>query len=77
MFIDLTYLHLYNNEFNDEEPNEDDIEKPWVVNMGEFLTLGDTFPNVERKKNHNQPSMSPWKELLLKWVMLCQKSSMK
>jgi len=27
MFADFTYLHLYNNEFNDE-PNEDDIEKP-------------------------------------------------
>ncbi len=54
MFIDLTYLHLYNNEFNDEEPNEDDIEKPWVINMGEFLTLGDTFPNVEKKKNQKQ-----------------------
>ncbi len=28
MFANLTYLHLYNNESNDEEPNEDDIEKP-------------------------------------------------
>jgi hypothetical protein len=26
--------------------------------MGEFLTLDDTFPNVERKKDHNQPSIS-------------------
>jgi hypothetical protein len=26
--------------------------------MGELLTLDDTFPNVEGKKNHNQPSIS-------------------
>ncbi len=31
MFVDLTYLHLYDNEFDDEEPNEDDVEEPWVI----------------------------------------------
>ncbi len=30
MFVDPTYLHLYDNESNNEEPNEDDIEEPWV-----------------------------------------------
>ncbi len=58
MFANLTYLHLYDNEFNDEEPNEDDIEEPWVFNMGGLLTLDDTSPNVEGNKNHNQPSIS-------------------
>jgi hypothetical protein len=58
MFADLSYLHLYNNESNDEKPNEDDIEEPWVVNMSELLTLDYTFPNVEGKKDHNQPSIS-------------------
>ncbi len=58
MFADLTYLHLYDNESNDEEPDEDDIEKPWVVNMGELFTLDDTSPNVEGEKGHNQPLIS-------------------
>jgi len=58
MFVNLTYLHLYNNESNDEELDEDDIEKPWVVNMGQLLTLNDTSPNVEGNKGHNQPLIS-------------------
>jgi hypothetical protein len=58
MFGNFTYLHLYDNESNDEEPNEDDIEKPWVVNMGELLTLDDTSPNVEGENAHNQPLIS-------------------
>jgi hypothetical protein len=58
MVADLTYLHLYDNESNDEEPNEDDIEEPWVVNMGGLLTLDGISPNVEGEKDHNQPSIS-------------------
>ncbi len=54
----LHILHLYDNEFDDEELDEDDIEKPWVVNMGELLTLDDISPNVEREKAHNQPLIS-------------------
>jgi hypothetical protein len=33
MFADLTYLHIYDNESDDEEANEDHYEKPWVVDM--------------------------------------------
>jgi len=58
MFVDLTYLHLYDNEFDDNEPNEDDIEKPWVFNMGGLLTLDYISPNVEGNKDHNQLSIS-------------------
>jgi hypothetical protein len=50
---DLTYLHLYDNESNNEEPNEDDIEETWVVNMGGLLTLDGTSPNVEGEKDQN------------------------
>jgi hypothetical protein len=46
----LQTLHLSDNEFDDDEPNEDDSEKPWVVNMGELLTLDDTSPNVQGEK---------------------------
>jgi hypothetical protein len=58
MFVDLTYLHLYDNEFDDEEPNEDNVEEPWVFNMGGLLTLDDISPNVEGNKDDNQPSIS-------------------
>ncbi len=58
MFMDLTYLHLYDNKFTDEEPNEDDVEKPWVFNMGGLLTLDDISPNVEGNKDHNQHLIS-------------------
>jgi hypothetical protein len=33
MFVDLTYLHIYDNESDDEEADEDHFEKPWVINM--------------------------------------------
>ncbi len=58
MFVDLTYLHLYDNKFNDKEPNEDVVVKPWVFNMGGLLTLDDISPNVEGNKDHNQPLIS-------------------
>jgi hypothetical protein len=58
MFTDLTYLHIYDNEFDDEEVDEDHFEKPWVVDMCELMRPDDTFPNVEKEKNHNQPSNS-------------------
>jgi hypothetical protein len=38
MFTDPTYLHLYDNEFNDEEPKANCIENPWVVNVGGLIT---------------------------------------
>jgi hypothetical protein len=33
MFTDLTYLHIYENEYDDEEVNEDHFEEPWVIDM--------------------------------------------
>jgi hypothetical protein len=47
--------HIYDNESYGEEVNEDHFEKPWVVNMCELMRPDDTSPNVEKKKNHNQP----------------------
>jgi len=58
MFVDLTYLHIYDNESDDDEVDEDHFEEPWVVDMCEFMTLDDTSPNVEEKKDRNQPSSS-------------------
>jgi len=58
MFADPTYLHIYDNEFDDEEADENHSEKPWVVDMCEFMRLDDTSPNVEKEKDHNQPSSS-------------------
>jgi len=58
MFADLTYLHIYDNEFDDENIDEDHSEKPWVVDMCELMTLDDTSSNVEKKKDHIQPSSS-------------------
>jgi hypothetical protein len=57
MYANPTYLHIYDNEFDDEKTNEDHFKKPWVVDMCGLMTLDDTSPNME-KKNHNQPSSS-------------------
>jgi hypothetical protein len=58
MFADPTYLHIYDNEFDDEEANEDHLKEPWVIDMCGLMTLDDTSPNVEKEKDHNQPSSS-------------------
>jgi hypothetical protein len=58
MFANPTYLHIYDNESDDETVNEDHSEKPWVVDMCELMRPNDTSPNVEKKKDHNQPSSS-------------------
>jgi len=58
MFTNPTYLHIYDNESDDEEADEDHSEKPWVVDMCELMRLDDTSPNVENEKDHNQPSSS-------------------
>ncbi len=58
MFADFTYLHIYDNESNDEDVDEDHYEEPWVVDMCGLMTLNDVSPNVEKKKDHNQPSSS-------------------
>ncbi len=58
MFADPTYLHIYDNESDDEEANEDHSEYPWVVNMCKLMRSDDTSPNAEKEKDHNQPSSS-------------------
>ncbi len=47
MFTSATYLHIYDNEYDDEEANENHYEEPWVVDMCGLMTLDDTSPNVE------------------------------
>jgi hypothetical protein len=49
MFAILTYLHIYDNESDDEEANENHFEEPWVVDMCECMTLDDTSLNVKKK----------------------------
>jgi len=49
MFADPTYLHIYDNEFDDEKADENHFEKPWVVDMCRLMTLDDTSPNLEKK----------------------------
>jgi hypothetical protein len=58
MFADPSYLHIYDNEFDDEEANEAHSDKPWVVDMCELMKPYDTSPNMEKEKDHNQPSSS-------------------
>jgi hypothetical protein len=58
MFADPTYLHIYDNEYDDEEVDENHFEEPWVIDMCKLTTPIDTSPNVEKKKDHNQPSSS-------------------
>ncbi len=48
MFANPTYMHIYDNESDDEEANEDHFEKPWVVDMCELMRLDDTSHNVEK-----------------------------
>jgi hypothetical protein len=54
IFLNPTYLHIYDNEFDDENHSK----KPWVVDMCEFMRPDDASPNVEKEKDHNQPSSS-------------------
>jgi hypothetical protein len=58
MFADPTYLHIYDNECDDEEANEDHSEKPWVVDMCGLMKPDNSSPDVEKEKDHNQPSSS-------------------
>ncbi len=58
MFTDPTYLHIYDNESDDEEASNNSTENSQVVDMCEFMKPNDTSPNVEKQKDHNQPSSS-------------------
>jgi len=75
MFADPTYLHIYDNEFDDEKADEDHSKEPWVVNMCEFMTLDDTSFNVEKNKDRNQPSSSstPTKKTFIRMGDIMQK----
>jgi hypothetical protein len=68
MFVDPTYLHIYDNESDDEKADE---ENPWVVDMCKLMRLNDTSPNVE-KKERSQPTFKfihlHGKKRLFKWV---------
>jgi len=78
MFANPTYLHIYDNESDEEEANEDHFEKPWIVETCELLRPNDTSPNVEKEKNHNQPSSSSTTmEKVLAQMGDIMKSSMK
>jgi hypothetical protein len=58
MFANLTYLHVYDNESDDGNANDNHSKKPCSVDMCEFMRPDDTSPNVEKEKDHNQPSSS-------------------
>ncbi len=62
-------IYTYDNESDDEEVDEDHFEEPCVVDMYGLMTLDDTSPNMEKKKDHNQPSSSstPTKKTLV-WM---------
>jgi len=51
-------LHIYDNEFDDEEANEEHFEKPWVVDMCKLMKLDDTSPMWKEDKDHNQPNFN-------------------
>jgi len=69
MYANPTYLHIYDNEFDDEKTNEDHFKKPWVVDMCGLMTLDDTSPNMEKKITTNlQVHPSSWRKCLFKWM---------
>jgi hypothetical protein len=71
MFANPTYLHIYDNEFDDEKAHEDHFIEPWVVDMCELMTLDDTFPNVEKREGSQanlQVHPPPQKKRLFEWV---------
>jgi len=75
MFADLTYLNIYDNEFDDEEADEDHSKEPWDVDLCGFMTLNGTSPNVEKEKYHNQPlsSSTPMEKTLVRMGDVMQK----
>jgi hypothetical protein len=65
-----TYLHNYDNEYDDDEADEDHYRKPWVVDMCELMRPDDTCPNVEKRNITTNFQVHPpsQKKCLLKWV---------
>ncbi len=70
MFIDPTYLHIYDNESNDEKVDENHFEKPWVVDTCELMKLDDTSPMWKKIKitTNLQVHPPPQGKCLLEWV---------
>jgi len=60
---------------DDNEADEDHFEEPWVVDMCELMTLDGTSPNVEKEKDHNQPSSSsiPMEKMFVRMGDIMQK----
>jgi hypothetical protein len=50
MFVEPTYLHIYNNESHDEEADENHSEKPWVVDMCGLMTPDDASPMRKKRR---------------------------
>jgi hypothetical protein len=48
MFVNLIYLHIYDNEFDYEKANESRPKESWVVNMYELMTPSE----ITLKVNH-------------------------
>ncbi len=48
MFVNLIYLHIYDNEFEYEKADENHFKKPWVVNMCGLMTPSE----ITLKANH-------------------------
>jgi hypothetical protein len=50
MFVDPTYLQIYDNESNDEEADEYHYKKPWVVDMCELMRPDNSSPQWKKRK---------------------------
>jgi hypothetical protein len=54
MFENPTYLHIYDNEFDDEEINQNHSEKPWVVDMCKLMRFGSVLQQTYfKREEHN------------------------
>jgi hypothetical protein len=50
MVVNPTYLHIYDNEFDDEEADENHFEKPWVVDMCKLMRFGSGLQQTSFKR---------------------------
>jgi hypothetical protein len=53
LFVEPTYLHIYDNESDNEKVDKDYSKEPWVVDMFRLMTPNDTSLNVEKEKDHD------------------------
>jgi hypothetical protein len=70
MFADTTYLHIYDNESDDEEADEDHYEEWWVVDMCRLMTPNDTSPMWKKRKiiTNLQVHPPPRRKHLFVWM---------